>query len=69
LSSGYVELEMDDDRPYRRHSYHKNKYKKHKYKYKKKHNKQGNKQRNKQGLLGDDKDNGRHNRGRGNGRN
>jgi hypothetical protein len=37
LHSGYVEIEMDDARPYKRHSYHKNKYKKHKYKYKNKY--------------------------------
>ena len=33
LGSGYVEIEMDSDRPYSRHKYYKNKYKKHR-KYK-----------------------------------
>jgi hypothetical protein len=33
LYNNYVEIEMDDDRPYRRHKYYKNKYKKHKSKY------------------------------------
>ncbi len=41
LHDGYVEIEMEYDRPYLRHKDHKNKYKKHKYKNKKKkpHNK------------------------------
>lgn len=33
LHNNYVEIEMDDDRPYRQHRHHKIKYKKHKTKY------------------------------------
>ena len=36
LHNNYVEIEMEDDRPYRRHKHHKNKYKKHKTKYNRK---------------------------------
>ncbi len=32
LSSSYVEIEMDDDRPYRRHKFYKKKYRGHRYK-------------------------------------
>ncbi|MFK5913531.1 MAG: hypothetical protein QM484_04080 [Woeseiaceae bacterium] len=35
LHNNYVEIEMDDDRPYRKHKYYKNKYRKHKTRYKK----------------------------------
>lgn len=34
LHNNYVEIEMDNDRPYSRHKYYKNKYKKHKTRYK-----------------------------------
>lgn len=37
LHNNYVEIEMDDDRPYRQHKHYKNKYKKHKTKYKREH--------------------------------
>lgn len=37
LQSNYVEIEMDDDRPYNKHKHHKNKYKKNKTKYNRKH--------------------------------
>ena len=37
LHNNYVEIEMEDDRPYRKHKYYKNKYKKHKTKYKRNH--------------------------------
>jgi len=70
LNSGYVEIEMDNDRPYKRHSYHKNKYKKHKYKYKdKKHKYKSKKHSKKRGKYKKGDDDERHNRGRGNGRN
>lgn len=36
LNNNYVEIEMDDDRPYNKHKYNKNKYKKHKTKYNRK---------------------------------
>ena len=32
LSSSYVEIEMDDDRPYRRHKFYRNKYKNYRHK-------------------------------------
>lgn len=38
LHNNYIEIEMDDDRPYNKHKYHKNKYKKHKTKYNRKNN-------------------------------
>lgn len=63
LRHGFVEIEMDDDRPYRRHKYYKNKYKKHKYKNKRKF-KQNNKykkkkHRNKHDEYRDEEDDGR----------
>lgn len=36
LHNNYVEIEMEDDRPYRRHKFYKSKYKKHKTRYKRK---------------------------------
>lgn len=36
LHNNYVEIEMDDERPYRQHRHHKIKYKKHKTKYNRK---------------------------------
>ena len=36
ISNGYVEIEMEDDRPYIRHKHHRIKYKKNKKKYKRK---------------------------------
>ena len=39
LHNNYVEIEMDDDRPYRQHRHHKIKYKKHKTKYNRKQKK------------------------------
>lgn len=74
LHNNFVEIEMDDDRPYRRHKHYKNKYKKHKSKYKRKHNtkkhykgshkqyKKNNKKHKKH--HDDDKDDRRHNKGR-----
>ena len=38
LRSGYVEVEMEQDRPYSRHKYHKNKYNQRKYRNKFKYN-------------------------------
>lgn len=37
LHSGYVEIEMDDDRPYSRHKSHKKKYKNYKFKNKRRY--------------------------------
>ena len=37
LHGGYVEIEMDNDRPYSRHKYHKKKYKNYKFKNKRKY--------------------------------
>lgn len=40
LNTGYVEIDMEDDRPYNKHKEHKDKYKKHKHKVKHKNNEQ-----------------------------
>lgn len=46
LHNNYVEIEMDDDRPYRQHKHYKNKYKKHQSKYNRKHYKNNNSKHN-----------------------
>lgn len=53
LHSGFVEIEMEETRPYLRHKYHKNKYKNHKYKrkYKKSKRYQDHQQK---GYFGDE---------------
>lgn len=37
LHNNYVEIEMNDERPYRKHKYYRNKYKKHRTKYRRKY--------------------------------
>jgi len=54
LHSGYVEIEMEDDRPYLRHKYHRKEYKKRKYKSKYKYHKK--KYREKQNRFFNDED-------------
>jgi len=67
LRNNYIEIEMDDDRPYRRHKYYRNKYKKHNSGYKRndkaKHRYKKSKRKYKK-HHGDDDDEDRHNRGR-----
>lgn len=56
LNSGYVEIDMEDDRPYLRHKHHKNKYKKHKYKNKLKYKYKKKKHRKKHDKYRDDEE-------------
>ena len=73
LHSGYVEIEMEGERPYVGHKRHRIKYKKHKHKYKrkfrakKKYKNKKRKQRKKHKRNKDD-DEDEHHRGRGRGR-
>lgn len=70
LRSGYVEIEMEGERPYTRHKHHRIKYKRHKHKYKrkfkakKKYKNKKRKQRKKHKRNKDDDEDERH-RGRG----
>lgn len=68
LHSGYVEIEMDDNRPYRRHKYYKNKYKKHKTRYKRnnkaKHKVKKSKKKHKKYRDDEENDDRRHKKGR-----
>lgn len=63
LHSGYVEIEMEHDRPYLRHKHYKNKYRKNNYKYKRKYkakrkykNSKKKYRRNQGGFLGEEGD-------------
>ena len=68
LHNNYVEIEMGDDRPYRRHKYYKNKYKKHKTRYKRnnkaKHKVKKSKKKHKKYRDDDEDDDRRHKKGR-----
>lgn len=76
LHSGYVEIEMDSERPYIRHKHHRIKYKRNKHKHKhkrkfreKKKYKDKKRKLNKKGKRNkNDDDEGEHHRGRGLGR-
>ena len=67
LHNNYVEIEMDDERPYRRHNDYRKRYKKHKTKYNRKHkakNKYKKHKKEHKKYRDDEDDDRRHNRGR-----